>query len=416
MKPAANIPGLTLTIWAVASAQSFMDPERIAAAREAFESAATAQPLHCVINHARPALNFSLRFQTGYVIDFALNQFQGAAHDLKILARVTPDGREPSFLISTANLGDVPGTKLDGQVVGAFLVGEGAYSVEALVEDDLQRVCHSKWRIQAKLTGSERDLKLTVPPETVGELSAHGPGDPESTVSRRIDRLTLMIHAAPLSARRSTLQADDVVRLVGSLSSLLEQMPARAVRVIVFNLDQHAVLFRKADFAAKDLDQVTTAINQLQLGTVDYRTLQQRDRSIDFLSDLLQAERRDPKPPDAVILLGPRTRAPEGAPLEGLDKRQTATPQLFYVQYRSRQPILYPGRTRRGSGREPSAAEYPHPNASDDPAPSLSSTHELPDSIQQLVSRLKGESIIVRTPHDFSDAIRHMAARIPTTQ
>jgi hypothetical protein len=29
---------------------------------------------------------------------------------------------------------------------------------------------------------------------------------------------------------------------------------------------------------------------------------------------------------------------------------------------------------------------------------------------------LKGESIIVRTPHDFSDAIRHMAARIPTTQ
>ena len=416
MKPAANIPGLTLTIWAVASAQSFMDPEQIAAARKAFESAATAQPLHCAIHHARPALNFSLRFQTGYVIDFALNQFQGAAHDLRIFARVTPDGREPRFLISTANLGDVPGAKLDGVVVGAFVVGEGAYSVEALVEDDLQRICHGKWRIQAERTGSERRLKLTVPPATVVELSAPRPRDPESMVSRRIERLTLMIHAAPLSARLSKLQADDVFRLVASLSSLLEQMPAQSVRVIVFNLDQHAVLFRKNDFAAKDIDQVTTAVNQLQLGTVDYSSLQQQGKSIDLLNDLIQAELRDPKPSDAVILLGPRTRALEGALPDVLDKRQATTPQLFYVQYRLRQPILSPGRTRRGSSREPSADEYPHPNASDDPAPSLSSAVESPDSIQKLVSRLKGESIIVRTPHDFWDAIRHMAARIPTTQ
>jgi hypothetical protein len=59
---AFQLGSLTLTIWAVGSAQSLIDPDQIANARKAFEGGATAKPLHCGISPVRPALNFSFRF------------------------------------------------------------------------------------------------------------------------------------------------------------------------------------------------------------------------------------------------------------------------------------------------------------------------------------------------------------------
>jgi hypothetical protein len=180
-------PGILLfTICAVGSAQSLIDPELIADARKTFEEATTAKLLHCGISPVRPALNFSLRFQTGYVIDVLLDQFRGSGHELKVLVRVIPEGGQPSLLVSTEKLPEAPQTKADGEIAGMFVVGEGAYRVEALVQDDLHRICQGNWRIQAKRSGSERDLALTTPPATVGELAALGPPNPERKSAREL--------------------------------------------------------------------------------------------------------------------------------------------------------------------------------------------------------------------------------------
>ena len=119
-----------------------------------------------------------------------------------------------------------------------------------------------------------------------------------------------MIHAAPLSPNASKLQPGDIDMLVGSLTAVMHQLPARFLRVVVFNLDQQAVLLRKDGFARADLGEVATALGRMELALVDYRTLQKRERSGELLADLLQTELRQPKPPDAVILLGPQTRPP----------------------------------------------------------------------------------------------------------
>jgi len=410
--------GLVLTVWAAAAAQSLIDPKQIAGVRKAFDSAATAPPLRCGAASIRPALNFGFRFQTGYTIEVPLNQFRGPGHQLKTVIRVTPERREPTYLTSTESLPAVPQTTLDGEVAGTFVVGEGAYAAEALVEDDLHRVCRSRWRIQARRAGSERELKPTTPPGAVEELQVNSPPVPESKTRPRIGRLTVIVHAAPLSPNASKLQPDDVAMLVGSLTSVIEQLPSRFLRVVVFNLDQQAVLLRKDGFARADLGEVAAAFNQLELALVDYRTLQKRGRSGEWLTDLLQTELRDPEPLDAVILLGPLTRPREEIPVEEPDAHRAAAAPFFYVQYRPPNPLLFgqaTGPASRGGGRGGRGARgYPRPP--DDPEGIVpETTHNIPDCVEQLMGRFKGETIAVWAPHDFAGAIRHMAGRIRAT-
>jgi hypothetical protein len=407
-----------------------VEPEQVAAIRNAFDSAASAPQLRCEINATRPALNFSLRFQTGYVIDVPLVQFRGPGHGLRVFIRVTPEGLRPAYLVSTQNLPDVPAsnvpaTKVDGEMVGTFVVGEGAYDIEALVEDDLHRACHRQWRIQARRSGSERELRPATPPATVGEFSAKGPESratlPEFKSTAGIGRLTLMIHAASLSPRSAKLHDDDIAMLVGSLSSLLEQLPARSVRLVVFNLDQQAVLFQQDGFAAKDLEKFISALNQLQLALVDYRTLQKRASPSGLLADLVQAELRGTKSPDALILLGPRSPMHDDIPPEALEKFPATIPGLFYLQYEPRLPLragLMPGPPGRNGG--PASMGRDGPLRAGQSADGTFARGSLtapggPDSIEKLVARLKGKTIAVRTPHDFADAIRHILGGIVST-
>lgn len=345
---------IVLAVAATVSAQSLVDPERIPTLQTALDSAASASQLRCQINAVRPALDYGLRFQTGYVIDIPMFQFEGAGHSLSTFLRVTPEGGKLAYLETTGTLQEVPATKLDAEISGSFVVGEGTYDVEALVEDDSHRVCHNKWRIQARRSGTERELTAMTPPATVQEVSAFSQGSPGPPSSPRIGRLTLMLHAASLSPRASKLQDSDVSALVGSLLSLLRQLPAQSVRVVVFNLAQRAVLLRQDNFTTKDLEKVIAASNQLQLALVDYRTLQQHGGPADLLADLVQTELRDPHPADALILLGPRLQMRDDIPVPAVDRTSAAVPSLFYLQYQPQLRLivgLAPMPGGRGGGR-----------------------------------------------------------------
>jgi hypothetical protein len=88
-------------IGATASAQSLVEAERIPTLRSAFDSAAHASQLRCRINAVRSALDYGLRFQTGYVIDIPMFQFEGAGHSLSTFIPGTPEGPKPAYLEST---------------------------------------------------------------------------------------------------------------------------------------------------------------------------------------------------------------------------------------------------------------------------------------------------------------------------
>ena len=164
------------------------------------------------------------------------------------MTRVTPRGgdQKPVYLINVVRLANIPQTKLDLEVVGGFLLGQGNYTVEWALYDEKMRVCRKQWRVDASLKVSERKVKVAMPPDTVADYSLRGsPGSKRNTDDVRPVRLTVLLHAAPLSSRRTTMRASDKMMLLGTLSSLLERVPTRSLRLVVFNLDQQKEIFRQ---------------------------------------------------------------------------------------------------------------------------------------------------------------------------
>jgi hypothetical protein len=396
----------TITV-ASLRAQSLADPREIAGIRNAFDSAGALQPLRCDIHPVQPSLNFQFRFGTGYVISMPLNQYRGSGHRLQVLARVTPDGREAAYLSQTAKLPDVPDTKLDGEFRGGFVVGEGEYDVALLVQDEAGRGCQSKWHIRAKRNGAERELRQMTPAGAVQELSDEMPATEGNSADFRIGRLTVLLHAAPLTPGHSTLDSTDVERLAGSLQSLLEQMSPQSVRVVVFNLEQGREMLRKESVTSAELPEIAEALNGAQMSKVDYQTLKNPTRSVDLIRQLLQKELQATVPPDAVIVLGPAAPLPTPVPAQW-PERPAGNTLLFYFQNQAAErsafapsmPGLIPG-PDSASARVPATATRVQPGMT------------VADTIDLLVRRWKGETLTVRTSQDFADAIRRVASRVP---
>ncbi len=191
-----------------------------------------------------------------------------------------------------------------------------------------------------------------------------------------LNRLTILLHAGPLFPRRTRFRPEDQLVLLGTLSSLLESLPAHSVRLVVFNLDQQKELFRSDTFTPKDFDEAVESMDNLQLQLVDYRTLANQRGHIDLLSDLFQKELAAPEPSDAIIVLGPPARYEDKVPAS-IAEGQTAPP-VFYLECR---PYFGP---------------------------------DFPDSIDFAVRRLHGRKIVVHTPDEFAKAIRQVNTQLAT--
>ena len=358
----------------VAVAQSIVDPGAIPRVMSRFEPHWDDRELACSVTPFGPALNFSFRIQAGYMVRVPMGQFFGPGHAWFILARVTPDGGDgkPVYLASRTRLPDVPKTKVEVELGGGYLLGEGRYHVRWMMLDDQGRVCRKEWRIEARLSHAERKARVSTRPDTVSAFSLLGsPDEGPARDDSPPFSVTILMHAAPLFPGRTRLRVSDRMLLIGSLAALLERLPARPVRLVVFNLDQQKELYRRDAFTLGALDQVEQSVNELELNAVDYRVLQKPRGHIDLLADLVDRERRDPNPSDAVVFLGPATRFEDKPPRVQWDN-PAALPHFFDLQYRPRM--------RRAAAVGP-------------------------DSIALTVSTLKGKTMIVRTPADFARAI-----------
>jgi hypothetical protein len=354
-------------------AQTLIDPGRITPQlTRAFRVSPVEEALRCEVTPVQPALDFRFRFQTGYSINVPMDQYLGPHHGWVIVTRVTPpDGKTASYLVARVRLPDVPATNIKMDFFGGFLVGAGRYHVEWAMYDDSDRVCRKEWNIQAKLTHGERNVKLDMPPETVGDFG--GKGLPPQTRARDDAppfRLTILLHAAPISPRRTSLRNNDRILLMSTLASLAGSVPALSVRLAVFNLDKQRVVFNQEDFTLESLGRVSQALNDMELDAIDYRTLQNPGGHLDLLSDLINRELTSPKPSDAVVFLGPASRYIDNMSSSAVDATATKL-RFFYFQYR---PLRMHGPL-------------------------------LPDSITNAIERVKGRLIHITSPADFANAI-----------
>jgi hypothetical protein len=362
---------LAIVFAAAAFPQSVVSAARVRRLLDRFE-AETHEALRCEVIPIKPALNFSFRFQAGFIVHVPLNQYLGSGHRWFMLIRVTPEGGETVNLMSRIGLPEIPRTKVVAEVGGGYLVGEGRYSVDWMMFDDSRRVCRKRWTVDAKLGHSERGIRVAMPAETVRGFSWFAAPDAAAGQDDAAPvRLTVLLHAAPLSLRRTTLSASDSLMLVGLLSSLLERMPTRSVRLVVFNLDQQKELFREESFSPKALDRVSQAIEDVQLGVVDYRVLQNKRGHIDMLTDLVNSEMQAKEPSDVVLFLGPASRYGDSVPRAAMERNDSGGPQFFYFQYR----------------------------------PYFRRTTAFPDVISMALRKLRGKTMLIHSPNEFAKAI-----------
>ena len=401
MRPSrsAIFAAIVLAMLFRSNAQERIDADHLEKARKDFENPATST-LRCGIKPIQPSLNFGLRLQSGYKVDVPLSQFLGSGHGWVGLIRVTPSGGHPVYLASDGHLPDVPtNNKADGEFTGFFLVGEGSYDVGVLVKDDQGRACRNNWRINAKLTGPERTLAASMPPNTVDAIATPHPAAQPQTA--KIPRLTVLLHAAPRRSRAYTMEADDTSMLVDMLSSVMEQLPAREVRMVLFSLEQQRELLRYDDFTSADISHVSDALNHVELGKVDYSVLRNQKGSAAMLSDLVDKELHREHPSDAVVFLGAHSRTSDPIP-EPLQP-SAASPQFFYLEYRRIQLLRGPMSMGRGRARMVTAQS----RAGEDPGSMDMSIRyaRIPDSIEQMIGRLKGHTLTLDKPRDFAAAI-----------
>jgi hypothetical protein len=360
-----------------------MPPARLARIDVPLTAQPGDKPLACDVRGLKPELDLAFRFGAGYRLSIPLKQFDGSGRQMGILMRVTPMGGGASVYLGTrVFLRPFPKQQHTLETSGGFLVGEGKYRVDLAMYDDQDRVCRHSWNFTAALHHSQRNIKMAIPPGAVADLSGRGlpPGSNLRDDSPPF-RLTVLLQAAPVSLRRATLQPRDRILLLGTLATMLNQMPLIAVRLVVFNLDQQMELYRRDDFQVASISEVNQAIGQLNLQKVDYSVVRNRSGGKDMLTDLTDREAVSPTPPDAVIFLGPYARQARGAP----DMAELAGGfPYFYFQ------LLSP----------------------------FAPTPPFPDMIAKAIARSKGKVIAVKKPADFASAMaqveRAAAARTQT--
>lgn len=368
-----------------ACAQIILNPARLSSRLREMASPWNEKPLECSVTPIKPSLNFAFRIQAGYTVRVPMNQFEGPGHGWIVLVRLTPQegDRKPVYLGSRTPLPDVPKNKVEVEMGGGYLLGEGRYDVRWMMVDDQDRACHKDWTIEAKLTRAEREARVVATPANRvdafslrGAASAAPAHDDVSPL-----RISILVHAAPLTPRRTRLRGTDEMLLMGSLSALLERLPTRSVRLVAFNLDQQKELYRRDDFTADSLQQVWSAIHRLELNVIDYQTLQNRHGQVDLIAGLLNQEVHSPQPSDAVVVLGPMARSIDKPPRGALDRPAGALPQIFFFQYRSM----------------------------------MRQQASLPDTLTMSINGIKGKVLTIRTPADFAKAIDQLEKRAAAT-
>jgi hypothetical protein len=341
--------------------------------------------LSCEVIPMRPSLNYGFRFQAGYIVRIPMQQYLGDGHTWGIVIRVTPEAADakPVYLVSRVNLPKIPKTNVNFEMGGGYIVGAGKYKVEWMLFDDQSRVCRKSWQIRAQLSRAERAVQMAMPANTVTDLSLRGlPRATIQTDDAKAIRLTVLMHVAPISMRRTTMRSSDRMMLLGSLSTLLEHVPTSSVRLIAFSLEQQKEVYRSERFTRARIDGVANAINQLELGLVDIKVLQNRRGHVELLTEILEHEINAPHPSEVVLFLGPGTRYFDKLPPSSLEPAAKSASRFLFFQLHSQ---------FRGG---------PPPEAG------------FPDSIGQIVSRLKGKILHIRTPADFAKGIHQLEARI----
>jgi len=358
-----------------------LDADRVPEALAALDgTGSSGSRMSCDIHPSAFRLNYDFRFQSGFDVAVPLKRYEGAGNAFQVFVRVVPlaPAGPPVFLEQAIDLPNVPKKNhAELQVAGGYYLGDGKYSVDVSVTDPQGRACRKHWRIETKRTGAEKNVPLALEPGAVAPFTFETWKRNRTDVAGRTLRVSIFLHAIPLSRRVMSMRMSDQEVLLGSLASLRAQMPGAQLKVVAFNLDQQKEIFRDPAFEEDGWDNLLAALETQQLCTVSYQVLAHGNGHIDFLNQLIGDEIHSAEPADAVIFLGPTARQ-AGKPRLLTARPPGLGPQFFYFEYK---PYWY-----RNS--------------------------DFPDVVYHAIRALSGKTFRIHSPSDFASAMQALRAAL----
>lgn len=298
--------------------------------------------LPCTVTPVKPALDFDMRFHTGYEVTVPMRELAGKSNQLTVVFRVKAEsghGEASYFWQRWQVPGIEEGTPGDAQLQGAFATGEGKYHVDWLMRDFDERFCSAYWDFQASLPARDRQIRLALSPATIdaAEVESFRPEPAAAPDAEMGSHLKILIHFAPLNPASSAVQAADSSALVTTLRAIAREPSIRHFSVVAYNLQQMRVIYREEYAGQIDFPALGEALRSLSPGTVSVNALGPAHSDTEFLAELIQQEMQGEKEPDALVFLGPKVMLDKDISREAL--RQLGEPRfpVFYINYN-----LYP--------------------------------------------------------------------------
>ena len=363
-----------------AAGQLPLTPRQERAFSGELEQSSPKSSLNCRVETYKPFLDFSFRYEVGYLVECPIAQFDGNEARISTFLQVRSSSGTvtrlgqgfavPAMPPDMRNKIDLRRLHSDLGFSGVFAVGEGEYEIELAVFDDRHRSHRKHWKAKAQPHGRETQAATALKPDRVSPISVP-PWDGTSSDGKGL-HLTVLLDAAPMYPFSKSLRAWDRAFLLGSLSSLLRGLPLASVRLVAFNLDQQQELYHDDDFDRTGFYRLNQALSKLELGTVSYKTLARENGWAELLAKLVRSEAAAKQPVNAVVFIGPTNRIKEKPPEYLRETGGRTDVPFFYFEY------------------------YPVPG------------HEFPDTIQYWTDDLNGATYKLYSPGDLALAINKM--------
>ena len=391
------LPGALLGVIAVwtAGAQTPVPAADLPDAAAAFQGAA-GPGLRCALEPAAPEMDFAFRFQAGYTYQLPASQFERSA-TWTVLTRITPQAApEPVYLIKTSDSSQVKEAADRIEIEGTYLLGVGDYAADSVLTDNSGRTCRQHWRIHAATGHGQHEIAMSLPPGAVRPVPGFAASDWQRPAG---GALTVIVNAAPLQPNHAHIDLDDRDTLICELAAVVGRTPASSVRVIVVSLANRKQIFRADHFSIDDMDQVSKAIDAVDLATVNYQALQDPLGHVKFLAQVINQELSAPAPPATLLILGPISQL-GGKPPVGMFNPPAAT-RCFYVQEWAF-PIQprFGGESGPGGGRGGRRGAIGGGPMASPPGGGISTDRS--DPIAAIMSALKGRTWPVSSPAELA--------------
>lgn len=407
----------------VAAAQALIDS---ATARRLQESLSSELPLSCDWSRTGPALTYRLQFQFGYVAEVPVSQFPGKGHELWALLQVMPrDGETntPSFFLRHYELPPILATDYSAKFEGVLQAGEGAYDVAATLFDEQRRSCRAQWQIHVNPTREERAAFTGMPPHSTAAVTS-STAQGTSRLATTVGGLTILVHATSVHPDQSVLSEGDIRMLTGALGAIMEEVPARDVRLVIFSLAGQKEFYRQNGFRLQDIDHVTDTLGGIGPVTVDISGLLTAG-SLDMMAGLLDRELTAATPPDLIIFLGPPGLADDRAH-RYVRADQKLAPPIFYIECANRVQdgrreysdsdygFDGPPRVVSTDGRVMNSSANPGqmPRAVSRPQPGIGANSNEFNTLRHTVGALNGKTFLVWRPLDLAQALQKIVLAV----